>query len=173
DEEGNCAGLLGRSNLFLDTTDGFDVSIGCDLSSPGQVTPSQQRSVGDLVIDRQSENQAGAGTADLLSEVEGDVRVVAISGSQGDADNGNVGLDVGFHCGYGDIGLNLVADDDKPHLFTNTLGTYLLGHRLGIRRWNAVDRYNQVAWNQQLVGGATHRHRVDGRHFRDRPTVRA
>src|SRR6188472_919200 len=139
DEKRHRTSLLRCGDLLLDTTYGLDISIGRNLSGPSEVTASQQRSLGDLVIDRQSEDQAGARTADLLSEVEGDVRVVAISGSQGDTDDWNVGLDGGLHGGHADVGLDLVADDHKPHFFTDAVRTYPLGHRFIVGCRNAID----------------------------------
>ena len=56
-----------------------DVAVGVDRAGAGDVPPGQQRARGDLVVDGQGEDQAGARAADLLAEVEGDLRRVASS----------------------------------------------------------------------------------------------
>src|SRR5215203_7169633 len=83
-EECGGTSFLGCRDFLLNSADGLDISIGGDRSSAGEVPASQQWSVGDLVIGRQREDQTCAWAADLLPEVEGNFRVVTITGRQRD-----------------------------------------------------------------------------------------
>ena len=54
---------------------------------PATCLPLQQRAFGDLVVDRQREDQAGTRAADPLTEIEGDLGLVAVARTQRDADD--------------------------------------------------------------------------------------
>ena len=71
---------------------GPDVTVGGDRARAGDVPPGEQLAGGDLVVDGEGEDQAGAGSADLLAEVEGDRGRVGVARAERDADDGDPGL---------------------------------------------------------------------------------
>jgi hypothetical protein len=98
------------------------------------VPAGQQRTLGDLVVDGQREHQAGAGTADLLAEVEGDLRGVVVAGGQGDADHRGVGLGGRLHGDHLDPALLLAADDGEDHGVAHLMSLDRVADRLlGVR----------------------------------------
>ena len=82
------AGRGGGDDLLLDATDGSNASGVTDGSRPGDVGPAGQRPRGQRVVDREGEDQAGAGSADPVAEPHRDVEGKGVAVADLDPDDG-------------------------------------------------------------------------------------